>query len=408
MRMTNFRVSHVAAACALISTSAFAENPTLTNPAISAVLDGYYQNTERPMAERVEGFGLGHTELALSANIDDMFYGKLTAVVEMHEGETELGIEEAFIQTLAMPGGFSIRAGRFLSDVGYLNNQHVHTDAFSDRPAVYRAFLGSHYFDDGVRLNYVAPTDLYWTMGVESFKGDSMRAAAGGAHEEHGGHDEHDEVHAERDYKDIGIYTAYTKIGGDIGHGSWQAGLSYMRNENGRMVEGEHEEHAEAEAGHEGHNHSATFTGENTYIADFVYKWAPDGNYKYQHLTISGEYFKVTDFAPIEEEHHEEHSAGSVDDMQGWYLSSVYQFSPNWSAGVRYGQTDVQELHGDHFHPEKLKEAEVSLAWHHSHFSTVRLQYTNQQGTNYFGIEDDNVITLQYVMTLGAHGAHQF
>ena len=184
-----------------------------------------------------------------------------------------------------------------------------------------------------------------------------------------------------------------------------------MRNENGRMVEGEHEEHAALEAGHEGHDHShsATFTGENTYIADFVYKWAPNGNYKYQHLTVSGEYFKVTDFAPLEDGHDiDVHSADSVDDMQGWYLSSVYQFSPNWSAGVRYGETDVQELHGDHFDPQKLKETEVSLAWHHSHFSTVRLQYTNQQGTNYFGIEDDNVLTLQYVMTLGAHGAHQF
>ncbi|ACA88587.1 hypothetical protein [Shewanella woodyi] len=403
MRVTNFRVSHVAAACALISTSAFAENPTLTNPAISAVLDGYYQNTERPMAERVEGFGLGHTELALSANVDDMFYGKLTAVVEIHEGETELGIEEAFIQTLAMPGGFSIRAGRFLSDVGYLNNQHVHTDAFSDRPAAYRAFLGSHYFDDGVRFNYVAPTDLYWAMGVEAFKGDSMRAA-----------DEHNE----REYEELGVYTAYTKFGGDIGaNGSWQAGLSYMRNENGRMTaaeehDGHEEEESEHDHGHE-HSHSAQYTGENTYIADFVYKWAPNGNYKYQHLTLSGEYFKVTDFTPLEEHGHDEpdheHEVGQgVDDQQGWYLSGVYQFSPNWSAGLRYGEVETQEMHGDHFHAQKLKETEASLAWHHSHFSTVRLQYTNQKGTNFDGIEDDNVITLQYVMTLGAHGAHQF
>jgi len=398
MTVFNNRISCVAAACALFSTSAFAQDPSLTNPAISAVLDGYYQNTERPMAERVEGFGLGHTELAMSANIDDMFYGKMTAVVEMHDGETELGLEEAFIQTLAMPGGFSVRAGRFLSDVGYLNNQHVHTDAFSDRPAAYRAFLGSHYFDDGVRLTYVAPTDIYWAMGIEAFKGDSMRAV---------------DEHGEREFKDLGIYTAYTKLGGDIGaNGSWQAGLSYMRNENGRMTADEHEEHEEhAEHGEDDHghdhSHSASYPGENTYIADFVYKWAPNGNYKYQHLTVSGEYFKVTDFTPLA--HEDEHlSEQSVDDQQGWYLSGVYQFSPNWSAGLRYGEVDTQEMHGDHFHGQKLKESEVSLAWHHSHFSTVRLQYTNQKGTNFDGIEDDNVITLQYVMTLGAHGAHQF
>ncbi|GIU23613.1 hypothetical protein L2719_05175 [Shewanella schlegeliana] len=397
MTISTMRLTGVAAACALISTQAVASDPSLTNPAISAVLDGYYQSAERPMSERVEGFGLGHTEFALSANIDDMFYGKLTAVVEMHDGETELGLEEAFIQTLAMPGGFSVRAGRFLSDIGYLNNQHVHTDAFSDRPAVYRAFLGSHYFDDGVRLNYVAPTDLYWTMGVEAFKGDNMRAA---------------DVHGERDFKNLGVYTAFTKIGGDAGdNGSWQAGLSYLRNENGRLTADEHEHVAALDDHGHDHSHSAQYTGENTYVGDFVYKWAPNGNYKYQHLTLSGEYFRVTDFKPIEEhDDHDSHGHGDEgkDYQEGWYLSSVYQFSPHWSAGLRYGQVDTQMMHGDHFDPQKLKETEVSLAWHHSHFSTVRLQYTNQQGTNFDGIEDDNVITLQYVMTLGAHGAHQF
>ncbi|MEZ9197417.1 hypothetical protein [Shewanella sp. 10N.286.54.B9] len=400
MTISTMRLTGVAAACALISINAYAEDSSLTNPAISAVLDGYYQSTERPMSERVEGFGLGHTELAMSANIDDMFYGKLTAVVEMHDGETELGLEEAFIQTLAMPYGLSMRAGRFLSDIGYLNNQHVHTDAFSDRPAAYRAFLGSHYFDDGLRVSYVAPTDLYWTMGAEAFKGDSMQAA---------------DEHGERDYKTIGVYTAFTKIGGDIGlNGSWQAGLSYLRNENGRMTAEEHEDHPEVQEEHDHeHSHSAQYTGENTYVADFVYKWAPNGNYKYQHLTLSGEYFRVTDFKPLEEHHedHEDHDAHGdegKDYQDGWYLSGVYQFSPKWSAGVRYGQVDTQLMHDDHFDPQKLKETEVSLAWHHSHFSTVRLQYTNQQGTNFEGIEDDNVITLQYVMTLGAHGAHQF
>ena len=36
-----------------------------------------------------EGFHLGHSELAISANVDDLFYGKLTAAVADHEGDTE-------------------------------------------------------------------------------------------------------------------------------------------------------------------------------------------------------------------------------------------------------------------------------------------------------------------------------
>jgi len=398
MSALNTRVSLLALACAVSSYAAVAEDSSLTNPSISAVLDGYYQTGDRPLAERVEGFGLGETELAISANIDEMFYGKVTAVLESHDGETELNLEEAFIQTLAMPAGLNVRAGRFLSDIGYLNNQHLHTDAFSERPAAYRAFLGGHYFDDGLRVSYIAPTDLYWTMGMEAFKGESLRAA---------------DEHGERDFDDVGVYTALTKIGGDIGiESAWQLGLSYLRNQNGQAyAEAEHDDVVVDEEGHTEHSHSASYTGENTYIADFVYKWAPNGNYKYQNLTVSGEYFRVTDIFGTEPGHTlaADHEDISTDDYhQGWYLSSVYQFSPSWSAGVRYGQIDTNEIHEDHLDPQKLKESEVSLAWHSSHFSTVRLQYTHQTGTNFDGFEDDNIFTLQYVMSLGAHGAHQF
>ncbi|QYJ79266.1 hypothetical protein [Shewanella acanthi] len=391
MTVVNNRISLVALACAFVSPTLLAEDSSLTNPSISAVLNGYYQTGERPLAESPDGFGLGETELAISANIDDMFYGKVTGVVEIHDGETELNLEEAFIQTLAMPAGFSMRGGRFLSDIGYLNNQHLHTDAFTDRPIAYRAFLGGHYFDDGVRLNYVAPTDLYWTLGLEAFKGDSLRAA---------------DIDADREVKNVGVYTFYTKIGGDIGdNSSWQAGLSYLRNENGQLSAHEdHEDETVEEHAHD-HSHAASYTGKNTYGADFVYKWAPNGNYKYQNLTLSGEYFRVSDFVPSELALED---APSKDYHQGWYLSSVYQFTPNWSAGLRYGQVDTQELHDEHFDAQKLKEAEFSLAWHSSHFSTVRFQYTRQEGKNFDGIEDDNIFTVQYIMSLGAHGAHQF
>lgn len=380
--------------------------PTLANPAISVVLDGYYQSDDRIMAERAEGFGIGETELAFSANIDDMFYGKLTTIFESHDGESELEIEEAFIQTMALPNGFTVRAGRFLSDIGYLNNQHLHTDSFTSRPSAYRAFLGNHYFDDGLRVSYLAPTDLYWTMGAEVFAGDSLRAA---------------DEHGEREFDSTGVYTAYTKLGGDIGvEGSWQLGLSYLRNENGQLTPEEHDEHEEEE--HEedehGHSHSASYTGKNTFIADFVYKWAPDGNYKYQHLTLSAEYFRVNDFMVPElheeheeDEHHDEeehHDEGGKDYHQAWYVSGVYQFSPNWSAGLRYGELDAQLQHEEHFDAQELKETEFSIAWHNSHFSTVRLEVSHQSNVGFESDQNDNVISLQYVMTMGAHGAHQF
>lgn len=398
---------------ALVPAIVQAQTPTLSNPTVSAILDGYYQSENRLMAERAEGFGLGETELAFSASIDDMFYGKLTTVFESHDGESEVNVEEAFIQTMALPNGFTVRAGRFLSDIGYLNNQHLHTDSFTSRPSAYRAFLGGHYYDDGLRVSYIAPTDLYWTMGVEAFAGDSLRAA---------------DEHGEREFDSTGVYTAFTKLGGDIGsESSWQLGFSYLRNENGQLTpedhdEEEHHEGEHAEDGHSedehGHSHSASYTGKNTYVADFVFKWAPNGNYKYQHLTLSAEYFRVGDFMVPElhedheeEEHHEEegHSDESSKDYhEAWYVSGVYQFSPNWSAGLRYGELDSQLQHEEHFDQQELKETELSLAWHNSHFSTVRLEFSHQSNVGFENAQNDNVVTLQYVMALGAHGAHQF
>lgn len=347
------------------------------NPDISVVLDGYYKQNQTALSHRDEGFGLGHTELSLSAPIDDLFEGRLTAVLEEHEGESEVELEEAFLQTTAMPWNLSLRGGRFLSQVGYLNSRHLHEDDFVERPAAYRALLGGHYFDDGLRLNLLMPTPFYWQVGAEAFNGNRLS--------------EGDE--------DIGVYTVNTRLGGDLGRAqSWQAGLSYLRN---RQIHGGHEEEEHEEEGHEEeeheHAHGVAYTGENLYIADLVWKWSPNGNTRQQQLTLSGEYLYADELNEF---------AGSDDTHEGWYASVVYQFAPQWSIGTRYGRVDLKEAHDDHFDDQHLKETDVMLAWSHSHFSTVRLQYTHQDGHGFDNA--DETVLLQYVMTFGAHGAHDF
>jgi hypothetical protein len=43
--------------------------------------------------------------------------------------------------------------------------------------------------------------------------------------------------------------------------------------------------------------------------------------------------------------------------------------------------------------------------WNPSEFSRLRLQYAKDEATQ--GLTDHQ-LTLQYIMTLGAHGAHKF
>ena len=365
-----------------LSAPVFAD--TLSNPQIGVVLDGYYQDGQRNNSERDEGFGLGHTELNMSANIDDKFYGSLTTVIESHDDETELLLEEAFIETLTMPYGLSIRGGRFLSDFGYLNNQHMHTDSFVERPAAYRTFLGSHYYDDGVRANIVLPTDLYVKFGVEALSGSKMSSVDDGS--------------------DVGVYTTTMKLGDDFSDSSsWQFGLSYLRNENGKTREFEDHDH-----GHDhdhDHSHGAAVTGSNLYGADFVWKWAPNGNYKYQNFTLAAEYMLLDGI--VDDKY--KNDAESPDNLAAYYVSGVYRFSPSWSAGLRYGEAESYDghAHGDHMHFTAMndKEADAMVAWDSSHFGTVRAQYSRVENQSK---ETDNVFTLQYVMTFGAHGAHAF
>ncbi|ELU51717.1 hypothetical protein B878_11693 [Vibrio campbellii CAIM 519 = NBRC 15631 = ATCC 25920] len=359
---------------------------TLSNPQIGVVLDGYYQDGQRNNSEREEGFGLGHTEVNMSANIDDKFHGSLTAVLESHGDETELMLEEAFIETLALPHGLNVRAGRFLSDFGYLNNQHMHTDSFVERPIAYRTFLGSHYYDDGVRASIVLPTDLYVKFGVEALSGSKMSSVENGS--------------------EVGVYTTTLKLGDDFSESSsWQFGLSYLRNENGKVTEFEDHDHGHAnEHGHD-HSHGAAVTGANLYGADFVWKWAPDGNYKYSNFTLSAEYMLLD--GVVDSKFKDD--AESPDNLSAYYVSGVYRFNPSWSAGLRYGEAESYDghAHGDHMHFTALKDKEMDamIAWDSSHFGTIRAQYSRIDNQD---SETDNVFTLQYVMTFGAHGAHAF
>jgi hypothetical protein len=260
----------------------------------------------------------------------------------------------------------------------------MHTDSFVERPAAYRTFLGSHYYDDGVRANIVLPTDLYVKFGVEALSGSKMSSVDDGS--------------------DVGVYTTTLKLGDDFSESSsWQFGLSYLRNENGKVREfGEHDH------GHDhdhDHSHGAAVTGSNLYGADFVWKWAPNGNYKYQNFTLAAEYMLLDGIV----DDKFKNDAESPDTLAGYYVSGVYRFSPSWSAGLRYGEAESYDghAHGDHMHFTAMndKEADAMIAWDSSHFGTVRAQYSRVENQSK---ETDNVFTLQYVMTFGAHGAHAF
>ncbi len=395
-----------ALSCLVAATLAAPAHAESTSPIeIGAVLDGRYQDGMRAFSEVDEGFGLGHTELSLFGNIDERFRGVLTAVIETAHDDTEVELEEGFIEAIGLGPGFNVRAGRMLSGFGYLNGRHLHEDDFSDRPAVYRAYLGSHYFDTGIAGNFLLPTENFVSISVEAFDGEKL--AAEGTHDE--------------DFGTVNAWGGQVKFGGDAGsNGSWQAGFSLLENDHGmttaHSLEHDHHHEEEGHGGHDeeehGHDHGPEVTGGRLTGLDFVWKWAPDGNNKNRNLTLGAEYLRLDDLLD------DELSAvpGAPNHLDGWYLSAAYQFAPSWTVGLRYGEVETYHghLHADdhgiegNYDVDKTTETDVSLAWHPSHFSTVRATYTRQEQTVHGTSHDENVFVLQYVMSLGAHRAHSF
>ncbi len=365
------------------------------NPSISLILQGRYAHLSGDDGHRLlpgfslgeetgrgpEGISLGESELDLSANVDDKLYGFFNVAFTQENGESQFEIEEAYLQTLALPWGFTLKGGQFLSAIGYQNDRHSHAWDFVDAPLAYEAFLNSHLLDPGVQLGWLAPTEIYIELGAEILRGDAF-PAAGAAR---GG---------------VGTVTSFVKLGGDVGVShSWQAGLAYLTAD------------ARARESSGDNGSSLLFSGDSELIiVDFVWKWAPDGNYRDRNIIFQTEYLhryekgtlSVVDSATVTGRYH-----GTQD---GLYAQAVYQFIPRWRVGVRYDQlfsdNDVRGLPETplHRHGSSPRRVSTMLDFSNSEFSRFRLQYAHEAG----GLSGGHAIFVQYIISLGSHGAHQF
>lgn len=394
-------------ATALCTSHALADGKTTANPDISLILQAQYsdfkedpENYELPgfmlggeAGLDEAGFGLGHSELVISSNIDDLYFGRLTLALDEHDGETEVELEEGFIETLGLGAGITVKAGRFFSNTGYLNNQHAHMWDFIDAPLIYRGLFGNQLIDDGIQVRWLAPTDFFFQVGAEMGRGERFPASG-----------------AENDGR--GTQAFFAEIGGDVGPShSWQLGVSHwsadvLEREGGGHGHG-HEEEGESEV--------ASFSGTSDINAiDFVWKWAPNGNFKQKNLKFQFEYFVREEDGDIEMHGAEEEEESTYDgEQKGWYAQLTYQFTPNWRVGLRYDSVEVDNKGSDE---EVLHEAgldsedhdptrtSIMIDYAHSEFSLIRLQYNRDESSE----TSDDQIYLQYVMSLGAHGAHQF
>jgi hypothetical protein len=293
-----------------------------------------------------------------------------------------------------------VKGGRFFSGLGYLNEQHQHAWDFQDAPLAYKAFLGNQLRQDGVQLKWIAPTDLFIELGAELSSGDRFPGS-------------------DRNKNGVGGSALLAHLGGDIGDSyAWRTGVSYLKTSpSGRSYQ---------DTDALGGAVTNSFTGNaKLWVADAILKWSPHGNPTYNNFKLQGEYFRFTQdgsltyndtvgsavFGPV---------TGPFDATQsGWYTQGAWQFLPTWRIGYRYDRLNYGSVNNGivnnglgpraadfpllaNYSPTRNT---LMVDWSPTEFSRIRLQFASDKSR--LGLTDNQVL-VQYLYSLGAHGAHKF
>ncbi len=390
------------------------------NPQISVILDGgYYHDdsggngnvllneTIQPSlgghgeaehdhahgADIENGFNLRETEIAFTAAVDPYFDAAVYLALESG-GEVE--IEEAWFATRNLPAGLRLKAGKFLSDIGYLNNQHPHVWSFVDQNLAYQNLLGGHGLQDiGLQLTWLPDLPIYTVFGAEILQGDQDRLTA------FVGEDAERQALGLSAQKDgPRLYSLFAKFSPELGYDhALRLGASYIR---GRQHQEVHEEPL-FETGLEG---DSALWG-----IDVVYKYDNASAYGYRDFNLQAEYLQSNKDLLVRS--GDPATIGNARNLttDGVYIQGLYGFAPRWQLGLRYdalGRTN--EVSGDIRQRFDSSDRWSSvLTWTPTEFSRLRLQYSRSDITTIDGIREEfDTLWLQWILSMGTHGAHNF
>ena len=344
------------------------------------------------------GFTVQGAELNLQGGVDPYFRGNANLAFLLNNGgETGVELEEAWLETVALPYNLQLRAGQILTDFGRINTQHPHTWGFVDVPLVNGRLLGEDGLrNPGARLSWLVPTPFYSELffGVQNSQGGTAYSFRN----DNGGEAFMDRLNGERGvsrFSDMLYSTRYA--------------TSFELTDNQTLLSGL--------SAVFGPNSSGGDTATQIYGADVYWKWkSPQAHggfpfvswqteallRRYQagastSVDLTGD--NVPDFVPAE----------AVTDWGG-YSQVLWGFKENWVAGVRGdfvtgSKADYERLYGPDIARATRWRISPNLTWYPSEFSKIRLQYNYDQRDR---VGVDHSLWLQFEFLLGAHAAHKY
>lgn len=337
------------------------------------------------------GFNARNAEIALDGAVDPYFEGFANIVLKLdNDNETEIELEEAFLQTTSLPFGLQVKAGQFFAAFGRLNPTHPHTWDFSDAPLVMGRILGPDGLRGvGAQLSWTLPTPWYSQLigGVQNGRGDTG--------------------YSFRNPGDDGVF--YGRLTTDREARGLQDFVWIPRWENSFNLSDTQTVLGGISGGF-GSNETGAHSRTQIYGVDLLYKWKSpraEGGFPFVKWQSEGIYRRfeagrgIDQTFPVAETFHD----------WGMYSQLLWGFKKGWIAGVR----------GEHLHMEDSRftddddrqsrsRASANLTWLPTEFSRIRLQYNHDFLEENFFLADRQAdeVFLQFEFILGAHGAHKF
>ena len=298
------------------------------------------------------GFNFNYAEVALHSVVDPYF----EAFAIFHISPEELEIEEAYVQTTSLPYSLRLKAGKFRSAFGRLNEKHHHVWSFDSQPLIYKGLFGSDMISDaGVQLQWVAPTDTYLMFGAEAMQGTNERSFG--------------------DTSANNLYIGYAKSSLDIGDDlSILGGVSYAHGKN------------------------TTANETDIYGVDLTLR---EQLGSYSAIIWQSEYlYRNMELSDTREQ------------QAGLYSELTYQYNNNYSFGARYdlitkNDADLSAYSG--VDTDNLDRYTLKMDYKPFPMSRLRLSYTYDRSKIIAGQRKDiNEVMLSLNIAAGAHGAHDY
>ena len=351
------RLGKLESAPAKTSLSAF-------NPAIGVALDAGYSHVNGR-----SNFNLRAAELNLSAPVDPFL--KAWAIIVGSRGGVTL--EEAAMQTTALPHNLTVTGGRLFASFGRLAHFHNHELPVIDRPRSLDTYIGGETQADGVEAAYLFPTPFYLT-------------ATGGVYNKIGGENArvaNADARTMDNFTYLGRLAAYTDLGDDH---SVELGLSEAWTPK-RFV-------TETAAPN-------VQTRKNTWRslagADLVYRWQPSASGRVKSVVWG------TEVMQNNERRFDTATNLPTDRVRSYAGFSYIQvkIGTHWRPGVMFDLTEDLDT------AKTLTRTYTGfLTYDVTEFQRLRLTYPHPSDNRPTGL-GSNTVGLQWTGVLGKH-AHGF